>query len=215
MIISHKHQFIIINIPKTGTLSILNTLFRSNIHIDISGNGSMDKEYYVHDSASSVKHKLLASGFDWNKYVSYVRIRNPWQRYVSYFMWTHKHIKYCTENPTIINELDKKALKSILSVQEHYDNCDKKILKHYINSIANQSHYFLENGQCIVNNIQKFENLQNDFKTFCNSLNIQNIELLQLNKNKDYIYKDFYNQELIDIVADKEKYVIDKWRYEY
>lgn len=214
MIISHKHQFIIINIPKTGTSSIISALRKSKISIDIIG-GPIDQKYYLHDSASSVKHKLLASGFDWNNYASYARVRHPWRRYVSYFLWTHKHIKYCADNPDTINEIDKNVLKNIVTIRDKYNHCDKKIFKYYINHIANQSYYLLEHNQCIVNKVDQFENLKNDFKAFCNSLNIPNIELLHNNKNKDYNYKDFYDQELIDRVADKEKYIIDKWGYEY
>lgn len=214
MIISHKHKFIVINIPKTGTKSVINALNKPNISIDIIG-GSIDEQYYLHDSASSVKHKLLASGFDWNNYASYARVRHPWRRYVSYFLWTHKHIKYCADNPDTINEIAKNVLKNIVTIRDKYNHCDKKIFRYYINAIENQAYYFLENNQCIVNNIHQFENLQNDFNIFCNSLNIPNIELLHKNKNKDYNYKDFYDQELIDLVASKEKYVIDKWGYEY
>ena len=133
MIISHKHQFIIINIPKTGTSSIISALRKSKISIDIIG-GPIDQKYYLHDSASSVKHKLLASGFDWNNYASYARVRHPWRRYVSYFLWTHKHIKYCADNPDTINEIDKNVLKNIngISISPKKNFC---IIKFWLKSL--------------------------------------------------------------------------------
>ena len=54
-----------------------------------------------------------------------------------------------------------------------------------------------------TNRLIRFENLEEDFERFCKMLNIKT-ELKHRNPSKDRIdYQDYYNQQSIDIVADR------------
>lgn len=199
MLVSHTHKFIVINIPKTGCTSIINCLLQ-NIKPDIIGS-SDPKGYYQHGTAVSIRKKLSKDGFDWNGYTSYTRVRNPWARYVSYCLWLVEHIK---EFPLAEN---------------HFKNNNynfKKFLEYYIrNKIEPQHLFFLDNDEVIVKHIDKFENLQDHFIKICHNHNLPEHELLHLNKNQNYSYRNFYNQETIDLVSKKESYVINKYKYQY
>lgn len=214
MIISHSLKFIIVDIPKTGTTAILSTLRNSYIDLDIIGTRVTDK-YYQHDTASNIKRKLLNDGYNWDNYYSYTRIRNPWERYISYFLWTKKIVKKVSDNSEKINPLTLLVYNSIIQTYQQCNNCDNTILEYYINILEKQSTFFLDNNKNIVSHIGRFENLQQDFEIFCKNVGMRGLKLRHRNQNKSYNYRDFYNQELIDKVATKEKYIIDKWGYEY
>ena len=199
MLVSHTYKFIIVNIPKTGCTSILNSILK-HISIDIMGDANT-KGYYQHDTALCIKEKLNQDGFKWNDYISYVRVRNPWSRYVSYCLWLQKNLKYY---PIAKKHFEKNGYNF------------QKILKYYIQNIIEPQHLFLLDGDnCIVTHVDEFENLNNHFIKFCKNHNFTELNLLHLNKNKPYFYRDFYNQELIDLVAEKESYVIENYKYQY
>ena len=198
MLVNHTHKFIIINIPKTACTSIISSLVK-NIHIDIIGKNISDR-YYQHEKALSAREKLAIDGFNWNDYISYTRVRNPWSRYVSYLLCAQKNKENFPDIQKIFQE-------------NNYNN--HAVLKYYIEHIQTQHSYFLDPDGPIVQQIHLFENLHNDFNEFCKKYNLPEFKLLHSNKSAPYFYKDFYNQELIDLVAEKEFYVIDKYGYQY
>jgi len=198
MLVSHAHKFIIINIPKTACTSIISTLAK-NIHIDIIGK-NISNRYYQHEKALIARQKLSIDGFDWNDYISYTRVRNPWSRYVSYLLWAQKN---------------KENFPGIQKIFQENNHNNHAVLKYYIKHIGTQHSYFLDKHEPIVQQIQLFENLHDDFDKFCQKYNLPELKLLHSNKSSPYSYRDFYDQELIDLVAEKEFYVIDKYGYQY
>lgn len=198
MLVSHAYKFIIINIPKTACTSIINSLIK-NIYIDIVGD-KISYRYYQHEKASTAREKLAIDGFDWNDYTSYARVRNPWSRYISYLLWAKKN---------------KEKFPGIQRVFQENNYNNHAVLKYCIEHIETQHSYFLDKDEPIVQQIQLFENLHDDFDKFCKKYNLPEFKLLHSNKSSSYSYRDFYNQELIDLVAEKEFYIIDKYGYQY
>ena len=88
--------------------------------------------------------------------------------------------------------------------------------KPILNNDSQESYYCDGNGQVIVDHIAEFDNLQNEFVFLCNQVGIQTPSLQHSNKSSNQQnMHDIYNQELIDIVAEKEKSVIQLKGYEY
>jgi hypothetical protein len=68
----------------------------------------------------------------------------------------------------------------------------------------------------VINHIAEFENLQNEFTLLCDQVDITPPALEHGNKSPNLQnMHEIYNQELIDLVAQKEKHVIQLKGYEY
>lgn len=215
MLISNKYKFVIINIPKTGTKSHRETLREYIDHIGLPRPN--DKDFYQHETIISAKKKFIDRSWDWSMYFKYTIVRNPWSRFASLYFWA---------NNTYTNNLNKdldtlpKALKlNFLGLQKMFSQLNhnpKKIFKHMIKTTNKQEDFLCINKTIAVDHIARFENISQEFNFLCNTIGITPTpKLKHENKNPSYNYKDLYNQELIDLVAEKEKFVIEKYNYEY
>ena len=86
MLISHKHKFITIDIPKTGTRSMRMSLEPLGV-IDIAGGpyATQDNPFEQHGSALSAKKQFIEKNWNWKEYYKWIIVRNPWNRYFSFF----------------------------------------------------------------------------------------------------------------------------------
>jgi len=234
MLISHKHKFITIDIPKTGTRSFRESLIPLGV-IDEFGVPNLKAEFYQHDGAIRAKKQFVKNGWNWNEYFKFTIVRNPWQRYFSFF----KYFKQKSER-YVNSKLMGAYLNSKSNVWQHsglYQNwinqeindCrqafdlfsssgnDQTVLKNIILNNNSQDSYFCdESGKIIVDHIAEFENLRNEFVLLCDKLGIQAPTLQHGNKSANSLnMHDIYNQELIDLVAQKEKSVIELKGYKY
>ena len=100
MLISHKHKWIFIHIPKNGGSSATRAL---NSYADVEGashyelmegltpkNDRIDLSFFQHDTASMIKEKLKEQGYDYDSYYKFGIARNPWSRIVSKWTYWHK-----------------------------------------------------------------------------------------------------------------------------
>lgn len=227
MLISHKYKFITIDIPKTGSRSLRESLYPLKI-IDILGTPNPNNDFYQHGTALDCLNACQKNNINFNDYYSFCIVRNPWGRYFSFF----KYFKYKSERFK-----DPKLMGSYLNSKSHvwansnlYKNWiiqeidDGKHWFDFFDSHKNdhdafktlilhhrpQHEYFLDTqGKIIVSQIAKFENITEEFSKFCRSTGIIDVELEHKNKMHTSINMlDLYNQELIDLVAVKESSVI-------
>ena len=214
MLISHKFKFLTIDIPKTGTRS-----YRESLAGFIDIIGTYQTQFTQHQTAMSVKNEFNKNGWNWDSYFKYITIRNPWARYVSFYFWAkNKLIEldniFKSKEPE--SQLNKDAFTYLTNLFKNNNYNQHLILKNIINQQSSQNSYFIENNEILVDYIARTETIDIDFQFLCNKVGITPIpELKHENKNKAYNYKDFYDQELIDLVAYKEKYVIENYNYQY
>ena len=103
MLISHKHKWIFIHIPKNGGSSATSAL---NSYADVEGashhelmegrtpkNDRIDLSFFQHDTASMIKEKLKEQGYDYDSYYKFGIVRNPWSRVVSKWTYWHKLVE--------------------------------------------------------------------------------------------------------------------------
>jgi hypothetical protein len=216
MLISHKYKFITIDIPKTGTRSLRESLLPLGI-IDVGGLPNFCTEFYQHDCAIRAKKQFAKNNWNWNDYFKFTIVRNPWARYFSFFKYFKSYGEKYLRQDESINWGKPEINQGKLCVELFENKDDQTILKNIIlNNDSQDSYYCDERGEIIVDHIASFENLENEFIFLCEQVGINAPHLKHGNKSpQSESMHDIYNQQLIDLVASKEKGVIYFIGYDY
>lgn len=216
MLISHKHKFVTIDIPKTGSRSLRESLLPLSV-IDIHGEPNESSEFYQHDGAIRAKKQFAKKNWNWNEYYKFTIVRNPWQRYFSFFKYFKSYGEKYMRRDESINWREPEINQGKLCVELFKNKDNQTVLKNIIlNNNSQDSYYCDESGKIIVDHIAEFEDLQNEFVLLCNKVDIETPKLQHENKSSNsQNMHDIYNQELIDLVAEKEGGVIKFKNYNY
>lgn len=180
--INNQYNCIFIHIPKTAGTSILDR-FNDKLKSQVKAH------WVVYDT-----NKVL-------NYYTFTFIRNPWDRFVSEYVWRcqrapwgkkKKDISFNTCCKMFINgELD-----TIYPVKQRIHLWDQlNVIEHAVGSIEN------------VNYIGRFETIEHDFNTICSEIGMKYKKLPHINKSNHKHYTEYYDDETRDIIA--EKYVRD------
>jgi hypothetical protein len=208
MIISHSNQFIHFKSGKTASTS-LDIFFSAYCDesdvitsVDLEGkkagwfkaknSGGFSKHMFPID----IKNKISSDLF--NTYYKFTSVRNPWDKMVSIYYW----------------------------VNRNKDNIVKDGFKNWIVSLTkiNWDDFRLEpfckvDGEYILDDYIRFENLEEDIKNVCNELNLKYdpkyLIKTKSNTNPRLGYKVHYDAETIDLVSDKLKYEIETFGYSF
>jgi hypothetical protein len=206
--ISHKHKFIFVHIPKTGGTSIESVFVPNAVEKDVSFKHSTAKEY----------QKKFNREF--SEYFKFSVIRNPWDLVASLYHWMW-HTD-CTTNPwpskwrsythTPLNWTLNEWIKS-----EKFMRSNPRGLS------VDSPHLFKEEGQLdwisndkdtiIVDHIMRFETLQQDFDISCNKIGLPQQILPHTNKSHHKPYWEYYDKEAQEIVG--QKYHKDITMFDY
>lgn len=218
MLISHSHKFITIDIPKTGTRSMRMSLEPLGI-LDIIGGpySTKDNPFEQHGSAISAKKQFNQNEWNWQEYYKWIIVRNPWTRYFSFFKYFKSYgEKYLKQDKSIIWG-PAQINQGKICVNLFKNKSTKQTFKSIILAQKSQDTYYLdEQNEVIVDHISEFENLSVEFSQFCDKISVDAISLAHGNKSSNYLLpEDIYDQELIDLVAEKEKSVISLKSYTY
>ena len=188
--INHEHKCIFIHIIKTGGTSILNFFGQENVH------HSFAKNYRQHINSEQ-----------WNNYFKFALVRNPWDKMVSqyFFIQRSKNEQY---------ELTfREFILSFKSCPEN-EYINEKGIAVKFNPI--QLPWILDDdGNCLVDFVGRFENLQRDFNTICDKIGILRQQLPHKNKSKHKHYTKYYDDETREIVAEKYAKDIEYFGYKF
>jgi len=215
MLISHKHKFITIDIPKTATRSLRETFVPQNI-IDIVGEPNLNAGFYQHGTAQQCSESLQKLNLNFADYFSFVIVRNPWDRYYSFFKYYKEYLKRYKSRDVSVAWSAQGINQGKMCEKLFESNTDEAVLRQIIISNRSQSDYYTnEENQIVVSHIAKFENLNEEFELLCNKVNVKYSPLFHGNKSsKKGSYHDVYTQQTIDLVAEKERDVIQLNEYE-
>jgi len=178
MIVSHKYKFVTIDIPKTATTSI-NAAMGQFIHendISVSISQKIGMRHATYE-------KCIAKFPSSKNYFSFVFVRNPWDRMLSFWFFKKGKIDV------------NMSFKEFLSRYNHSDQYS------YIEGFGNNSF------------IGRFENLQQDFNIVCDKIGIPQQQLPHANKTKHKHYTEYYDDETREIVAERYARDIEYFGY--
>ena len=185
MIISHKHKFVTIDVPKTGTSSINSVLRRVVGKNDFTP--TMSRKMGVRHSTYEQCIKKIPSC---KKYFVFAFVRNPWDRLVSFWFYKkYRALRKITEDVPL-----RDFLLNFRTPHEQYT---------YIKGFGNDSF------------IGRFENLQQDFDIVCDRIGIPRQKLPHRNKTDHKHYTKYYDDETRQMVAEKYSKDIDHFGYEF
>jgi len=216
MLISHSHKFITIDIPKTATRSLRETLVPQNV-IDIVGEPRKNVDFYQHGTAQQCLKSLRKSNKNFADYFSFVIVRNPWDRYYSFFKYYKEYAEKYKNKDASISWNAPGINQGKLCEKLFANKTDEIVLRNIIINNPCQSDYYTnEKNEIMVSHIAKFENLNKEFELLCNQVNVNYSPLFHGNKSIiKSSYYNIYTKETINLVAEKEKNVIELNGYKY
>ena len=190
MLLSHKHKFIFIHVPKTGGTSIKAVLEPYADHkygIPLKHNGA---KYWQNQLGKKM----------WKKYFVFAFVRNPWDRMVSRRFYQ----KYVNLNPEARERGEKcKTLLEFLNLARS-------------KFVMNQSRYFRNHkNKYVVDFVGRFENLQGDFDIICEKTGLPQMVLPKLNTSPHGDYRQYYDEETKKVVEKACQDDIIRYGYEF
>jgi hypothetical protein len=211
-VISHRHKFVFIHVPKTAGSSI-ETVLQKNTDCKKLKGGFRDSDLKTCPFCPPswcIKHKpFYLLNEEIKKYYSFGFVRNPWDLVVSSFHWWLK-----SERPRWVHRGMQNLLKEV-----NFDNFIRSDMKHYLNQMDHKNYgqlFWLQSESGFeVDFIGRFENLQEDFNTVCDKIGISKQQLPHANKSKHKHYTEYYDDETKQIVAELYAKDIEYFGYKF
>jgi hypothetical protein len=208
MLISHTHKFIFIKNPKTAGTSV-EMLFEPYCRSDgpdclvlhfteckeskigvvgYRGYTVAGSKWYAHMSAEVIKQRIGAEV--WDSYFKFTTVRNPWDQYVSAFHYKNRDRKISD----LPSEFKKYVTETIIPGTRLYS----------INSKPNMDFYI------------KYENLVDGVKSVAHKTGVsfKPLKHLKLSLGRGE-YRNYYDDGLKELVADRSADVIKLFGYEF
>jgi len=211
--ISDKHKYIYLHIPKCAGSSIEKALLQAEVNIsdeifnDIfwcdNLNEEIKKEFFIGKANETQKYgshhytvDMLKSEFP-NKFKDYFKftfVRNPWDKAVSEWRYFSK----------IIPDYNI----------EFKDSINSK--KYWGHPYPWTEHAWLQIRFALgCDFVGRFETLQQDFNTVCDKIGIQRRQLPHTNTTNHKHYTEYYDNETREIVAKKYARDIEYFGYKF
>lgn len=189
------YKCVFVHIPKNAGLSVCYTLFGN-------AGGSHRK---------IVDYKQIFSPNTFKSYYKFTFVRNPWDRLVSTFFFLKKG--GLTEKDKIWADAN---LSGFLDFKDFVRNW---LTEENINNSLHfqHQHIFLEdeNGNIAIDFIGRFENIDEDFKTITDKLNIRRTLIKTNTSKREMDYSNYYDEETKEIVNILYKKDIELFNYEF
>lgn len=221
MIISHKHKFVFVSVPKTASTSIRYCLKnyadtwyhgdKENLIIHQKPTAKFRTKVFEHARLSDVEEVLKV-----NNHFSFCFARNPFELSLSNYLFFQKSIEFWDTDPEekelfidVYNAYTK-TLNGCSTFKEWIINKKKCGWLNDYHWDTEQFHWARE-----VDFIGRFENLQADFDIVCDKIGIPKQKLPHKNKTNHKHYTEYYDDETRQIVAEKYAKDIEYFNYEF
>lgn len=207
MIVSHKHRFIFVAIPKTGTHSVRHGLREHMGEGDIEqARLFVEKQFPIpelarlghgHISLTEVRPFLGDEVF--SDYLKFAFVRNPFDRFVSYCAFATSREGSFARDP-------QRVMRHFLFVAPPHQHI-----------IFRPQHLFLSDrdGTMLADMLGKVEDMQMSYDAITARIGIASTPLDHANRSQRGAYRDYYDQELIDGVAKIYARDLELFGYDY
>ena len=190
MIVSLKHNFVFVAVPKTGTHSIRQAL-RAQLGPDDMEQARLFVEKQMpipelarlghgHLSFQDVRPLLGEEVF--RGYFKFAFVRNPFDRFVSYCAFATSH-------------------------EGSFERDPKAVMRHFLFTAPPHNHIIFRpqftflcgpDGGLQADWVGKVETMQASYDELCGRIGIAPVPLEHVNRSRRGNYQDYYDQELID-----------------
>jgi len=190
MIVSHRHRFIFVAVPKTGTHSVREAL-RAHLGPDDMEQARLfvEKKFPIpilaqighgHLSFQQVRPFLGEDKFA--SYLKFAFVRNPFDRFISYCAFATSREGSFLRDP-------------------------KGVMRHFLftapplnHMVFKPQHSFLTgpDGALQADMLGRVEEMQASYDAICERIGIPTTQLGHVNSSRHGDYRDYYDQQLVD-----------------
>jgi len=206
MIISHQHRFVFAAVPKTGTHSVRQALREHMGGEDLEQVGlfvnkrfpfeELAKMQHGHISLQQVRPFLGEETFA--SYFKFAFVRNPFDRFVSYCAFMMRENDLFSKNPAAVMRhilFERRPVEHLLFWPQHTFVVD-------------------DEGRLLADQIGRVEEMQVSYDEICRRIGIPTASLEQVNTSRRGSYRDYYDQQLIDGVAELYRRDLERVGYQ-
>ena len=211
--ISHKHKFIFIHIPKCGGTSVEHAMLLAHGLPEerISKWNLTEQEktayrlYYKYGGIDVQHKKIDQYNSEYEKsYFTFTFVRNPWERFLSEYFYIKKHNGCkCSDFENSFPSFKHFAFNKGISCCWYSHDFPQ------IDFVLNANHGKLTNfvGRC--------EDMQYDFNYVCGKVGLDSFKLPNRMSSKHKHYTEYYDEDTRQIVAEKYAKDIEYFGYEF
>jgi hypothetical protein len=211
--ISLKHKFIFIDIPKTASTSLRTALYDETCkYIHSCLLNKTVTGFVQYDSMNRNGSVIDPDEIDLNDYFVFTVVRNPFDRLVSYYRW--RISKY--DKP---GSGRKYSLNPDISFDEYVENIeiydDQELVDHSRWHKPQIDWISYDEGSVCTDYIGRFESLSESWNHIKTQINVDG-DLQHLMKNDNSVwYQDFYNSHTKQLVRERYKRDLDFFNYDF
>lgn len=192
----YSKKFIFIHIPKTGGRSMRVVLKKRHPNSE----KLYEPSIWLHPNIND----YIKDGYNIDEYFKFAFVRNPWDRLLSNY---HFRIQILRSEDT-----------ASVSFRDWVINSKTREGHSFLNTVEmykTQYSYITFNKTKMVDFIGRFENLQQDWDFICDQLQIKRQALPHNNKSSHSSYRDYYDEDTVNIVREYFKEDIENFGYEF
>ena len=207
MLISDSHQFVFVHIRKAAGTSLRQILEKvslpknNNLWFKLLSRNGFSVDYHrhsfrKHSDLIEAERSMPVDSFE--KYFKFAIVRNPWDRLVSEY-------EYIKTQPT--HSRFKKL--SALSFADFVNYQSQRPAAHQVNALK------LKNGKLGCDYIGKLETLDESLSVIADKIGIDFSELPHVNQVKRRDYRTYYDDNLIESVAQMWQKDLKAFSYQF